>query len=898
MGSGTPGRVERLARAYHRALLHAYPRDFREEFGRDMDETFADRWREARTHGEWAMAHLLLTATLDAARSLLTMRRLSLTTVREMLHLQDLRHAVRLLQRTPFFTLLTLIVLAGGMGVSIFTFSFLYTAMVRPVPLSVGDRLVRVQQREGGRINAPMDVVDLAAIRPQVTTLSTLGGWGEREVILGDADGAGVRRVIETTAVEWNAFDVTRTPPALGRPFRADDEAPGAAPVIVLSHHLWTVAFGGDRAMVGRTIVLDGTPTEVIGVMPPGYAFPVAAESWVPLGAEARTITDRGRMAVNLFGTLADGATRGDAERELSILLRRVWEARPHPADSSAAGPPAALVRTFPMAQMGDEGPTIFALLNLMAALILLLACVNVANLLLARANERLRELAVRLALGASHGRLAMQALWEPVLLVVTGGALATAVAGWGLGEVNAWARRNLEGNLAFWWVWELDRATVLAAGAFITATLAILGGVMVRRAITTRFAEVLRDSGRGGGRKVGRASRLLVVTQVATVCVLMFFGVLSAIAARSLANMNPGYDTRRLLASSLESDPGRQATPEARRALWERLWLGLEGWPEIEHSVLRARLGGADAESGALEFGDGRMLGALARPRAWVHAALGPLDALGIATLEGRQLLASDREGQARVAVVSRALAARGWPGRSPIGERIRLSGAGETGEDDWRTVVGVVGDVQYGDEFSRDRRADAVYIPLAQSDARSVGITFRYRNDAAAAQAALHATVAALDRQLVVGHVQPYDEVLAKLALIARSVTRLFASCFGFALLLAVSGTYGLMSRAIAIRVREIGIRRALGATDASLRRLLLGQGGRQLGVGAVVALPLMLLVGLAFSRFFPVSPWVATASGVGVSAAIVAVVLAASWLPARRALAVAPREALTAE
>ncbi|MCC6929864.1 MAG: ABC transporter permease [Gemmatimonadaceae bacterium] len=900
LGRGAPDRIERTARAFHRALLRAYPRDFREEFGLDMDETFADRWRDARSRGEWAIARLLIGSTVDAARTAVATHLRAISPPRDMLHLQDLRHAVRLLRRTPAFTLLTLFVLAGGMGVSIFTFSFLYTAIVRPIPLSDGARMVRVQQRVGGSVRG-IDAVDLATIRPQLTMLSAVGGWMARDAILGDDNGTSARRVIEATAVEWSTFDLTRTPPAMGRAFRADDERPGAAPVIVLGHRLWQVAFGGDRGIIGRRIVLDGTATEVIGVMPSGFAFPVAAESWVPLGAAVRTVTERGHYTVNVFARLASGATRADAEREVEVLLQRAWRDRPVSADSaetSAGGAPRALVRTFPMAQMGDEGPVVFTLLNLMAALILLLACVNVANLLLARANERAREMAVRLALGASRARLAVQALWEPVILVAVGGTMATALAAWGLDVVNAWAQHHLEGNLAFWWVWRMDGTTLLAAGGFMTATLAALGGVMAVRATGTRYTAVLRDGARSGLRGAGRAARLLVATQVATVTVLMFFGVLSAVAARTLERMNPGYDTRNLLASGIDSDADRQGTPAQRRALWSRLYDGLGARPEIEDRVLRARIGALDSESGALEFGDGRTHGADARPRAWVYASLGALDALGIATVEGRQLLDSDRDGQPLVALVSRSLARSAWPGRSAIGERLRLPGTGERAEDAWRTVVGVAEDVQYGEEFSRNRGAEAVYVPLAQHDAPAVSIAFRHRGDATAAQAALHATFAAIDPRLAPSRVTTYDEVLEKSALIANSVTRLFALCFGFALLLAVSGTYGVMSRAMALRVREIGIRRALGAPDASIRRLLLGQGARQLGVGAIVALPLMLMVGLAFSRFFPLSPWIASASGFAVSSAIVAVVLAASWIPARRALGVPPQAALASE
>ncbi|MBK7833890.1 MAG: ABC transporter permease [Gemmatimonadetes bacterium] len=898
MRPGSPDRTERFVRGLYRLLRRAYPRSFRDDFGRDMDETFADQWRAARARGEWSMARLAIVTMTDTIAEATRARMTSLPAPSDMLHLQDVRYAFRLLARSPLFTLLTLVVLAGGMGVTVFTFSFLYTAMLRPIPLSGGERIVRLQAVEDGSARS-FDAADVARMRPQITTLHDVGTWSAREVVMGSAEGGGTRRVLETTAVEWTLFDATRTPPALGRAFRPDDEAPGAAPVIVLSHRTWILAFGGDSTVVGRRVLLNGVSTEVVGVMPPGYGFPVAADSWVPLGSAVREATEPGRYAVSAFGRLADGATREQASQELETLLRRARSDRPPVAADSSGTRLGVLVRSFPMAQMGDEGPYVFGLLNLMAVLILLLACVNVANLLLARANERSRELAVRLALGASRARLAMQALWEPVALVTIGGGLATALAAWGLGVVNRWAQQHMEGNLAFWWVWGMDTPTIIAAGGFMTVTIAALGGVMAVRATSTRFHDVLRDSGtRAGGRGAGRAARALVVTQVATVTVLLFFGVLSGIAAHRFANMNPGYDTTRLLASSVEPEAARYATTDARRALWTRLYDGMSAWPEVEHVVVRARLGEGDDESGALEFGDGRTLAAGATPRAWVQGVLGSLEALGIATLEGRPLTPGDRAGQAGVALVSRAAAQRYWPGKSPVGERVRLPGTGETGEDTWRTIVGVVDDVMYGDEFSRDRSAVAVYVPLTQHDAGWVTLLFRHRGDAAAAQAALHTTVTTVDPQLVPSRVSTYDEILEKSALIARSVSRLFAICFAFALLLAVSGTYGLMARSIGMRTREIGVRRALGASDRSIQQLLLGQGGRQLGIGAVVALPLMVLVGLAFARFFPIAPWLALSTGVGVSLAIVAVVLAATWIPTRRALAVAPRDALFRE
>lgn len=899
MTRARPDRIERAARAMHRALLRAYPRQFRDDFGRDMDETFADRWREARARGEWSMLLLALRTIGDTIAHASVARAHTLPALSDMFHLQDVRYAFRLLRRTPVFTLLTLVVLAGGMGVSVFTFSFLYSAILRPLPLSDGARIVRVQQVQG-RSTRGFDAADFARMRSQVTMLEDIGTWDAREVVLGSEDGRSAQRVLQVTAVEWNVFDATRTPPALGRPFRADDEALGAAPVIVLSHDLWSIAFGGDSSIIDRAIRLNGVSTQVIGVMPAGYGFPVAAESWVPLGAAVREATEPGRYVVNAFGRLADGATPERAELELTALLRRARGERPTaPADTAGPAPTVA-VRTFPMAQLGDDGPAFFTIINVMATLILLLACINVGNLLLARANERARELAVRLALGASRGRLAMQSLWEPVVLVIVSGALATAIAAAALKFVNQWAHTRLEGNLAFWWTWGMDQPTLLAAGGFTTLTIAVLGGVMAARATNTRFNDVLRDGGaRDGGQRAGRVSRTLVATQVAAVTVLLFFGVLSGIAAFRLGHIETGYDTRNLLAGSVEPDGTRFPTEESRRAYWERLSALIATEGGIEDAVIRARLGTADDERGAIEFGDGRVVPLAEQPRAWLHGVLGPLDSLGIRRVDGRALDDGDRGGQAAVAVVSRAMAERYWPARSPVGERIRLPGIGETSNDQWRTIVGVVTDVPYGDEFAQNpRRNLAVYLPLGQHDAPSATLLFRHKGDAAAAIAGLHLAVTSLDPTAVPDRVQSYDEILAKSALVAGGVSKLFGLSFAFALLLAISGTYGLMARSIGMRTREIGVRRALGATERNIQRLLLGQGGRQLGIGAVVALPAMLLVGIGFSRFFPIAPIISIGVATAVSMSIVAVVLAATWVPTRRALNVSPRDALWRE
>jgi hypothetical protein len=384
-----------------------------------------------------------------------------------------------------------------------------------------------------------------------------------------------------------------------------------------------------------------------------------------------------------------------------------------------------------------------------------------------------------------------------------------------------------------------------------------------------------------------------LVVTQVATVSVLMFFGVMSAIVAHRIVNIDFGYDTRNVLATAVELSGDRYDTRGERSAFFRSLETNLASRPAVNGVLLRTHLADRQSDDGRFQIGAARRAFTNTSARAYVDAVHGSLDAIGITLRSGRLFDARDDEGGQRVAVVSSALAAKHWPGRSPIGQQIRLGVAADS--SDVRTIVGVVSDILLGNPLSRERSADAVYVPLQQVDVGRTMVFVRHRGDAPAAQAAYHASLSAVDPRMSADSVQEFEEMLAKTTIIAVSVTKLFAACFGFALVLAMTGTYGLMARSIGQRTREISIRRALGATDGNVVRLLLGQGGRQLGVGVLIAAPLMVAVALGFWMYLPIGLVLSFGSAVLVSATIVGVVLAATYLPTRRALAVAPASAL---
>jgi len=802
-----------------------------------------------------------------------------------MFHLQDIRYAFRLLARSPGFTLLTVVVLAGGLGLSTFTFSFLHTAMIRPLPLGDGDRIVRLMQLEDGRYRQ-IDLVDVAPLQSSMRSVRNLGAYTRREVIVGRE---GDRRVLQTTATDPGLFAVARTPAFLGRTLVPADAEPGAEPVIVLSHRTWEVVFGEDRSVIDTHVALNGVSTRVVGVMPKGFGFPVAEDAWLALPAVRTAGARAGRDYVAVFARLADGATPDQAAAEATAILRRESAARDTSTGASARI--GAAVESFPEAQIGEERTLVFTAINLLAALILLLALVNVTTLLTARANERVRETAVRLALGASTGRLVMQGMWETIILCVTGGIVGTAAAAWGLSAITRWTTVNLEGNMAFWWVWRMDHVTLLSAGAFVTVAIAVLGSVVSLRATRTNVRDVMQDgSARSGTRREGRLARFLVATQVATVTVLMFVGVLSGVMAQRVVELDPGYDPANLLQASVAPSAERFTTDEARAAVFRNVQARLAEHEAVDNALLRSRLAEKGSNAGSFAVRDRAATGRL--PGANVVATLGAMSTLGIELVEGRMLEETDDKSRAPVVLVSRSLAASQWR-QSPVGQQVRLTGIGDSLQ--WRTIVGVVSDLPYGDPFARDRSTDAIYVPLLQTDAQSTNVFVRYRGNEVAGRQALNQVMGAVDPLLVPESVFRASEVIVKSGLMATSLTKLFGACFAFALLLAIAGTYGLMSRSIGLRTREIGVRRALGATDAMATRLLLRQGAQQVGVGTLVALPILAAVGAAISYYLPLGPALTTTAAVLASTAIMVVVLGATWLPTRKVVRVALRDAL---
>jgi predicted permease len=758
--------------------------------------------------------------------------------------------------KRPGFALSTVLMLAGGLSISLYTFAVLDTMLYRDVPLPEGGSIVKLGAGSWVDIE-PLDAFELATIRADAESLDELGVYrGSRSRV----GAPGVSRGLRSVESDWRIFEFTRTPPQLGRGFVSDDNAAGAEPVAVLSYATWQSVFAGDADVVGELVRIDDRPTRIVGVMPEGYAFPESAEIWLPLGpADLAPLgyTDRG---LETYARLKPGVSAAAAEAELTALVQRVRRERPVEGEQNSD--PVAVLR---FTADGLFGTVFFGILNLLSISILLLAAVNVGNLLLARTNERIKEVGVRIALGAPRLRLVVQTMLENALLCVLGGGVALLLAARALEATNGFARAAYAG-MPFWWTWSLDRRVVAVAGLFLLLTVVAVSVLPVLCVTGVDPNALLRDGTRaGGGRGTGRTSRRLVTIQVALISAVMVVGGAVAVVAHRAATFDNGLDTDGVFTMRVPLPAERYATPAQRLRLYEGLLAELRGAAGIEAAVIMQ-------DPGVTRFAaDGREYATPDDyPGAW-HVVLSETPTpLGPTLLEGRAFDGRDSAAGLKAAIVSASLARAQWPGESAVGRRIDVRLGDREAEP--RTIVGVVSDVRFDPLGTSPMGLSALYVPLPQFTGASARILVRSFADEPRARSAMFEALTRVD-PAITPEIQRYDEARERMTLLAGSLTKLFVGCGLFAVLLAVSGIYGMSRNAVVLRSHEIGLRRALGASNADVIATFVRQGTRQLAAGLGVSALLSALVLLALRQGFAVG----TGTLVLLAAAVVAVVSA---------------------
>jgi predicted permease len=800
----------------------------------------------------------------------------------------DIKYAFRLLSKSPWFTVLTVLVLAGGLAISIYTFAFLSTIIYRDLPLPDGDSIVRINPGQSGFevLAPPLDPYELAQIRTEVSGLSEIGAYRTSQALLGDEDSS---RSAITTETEWNIFEFARTPPLMGRGFVRGDNLDGAEPVAVIGYHIWQSHFSGDPDVVGEVVMINGERTRIVGVMPERFAFPLTTEVWLPLST--RDLDPPGYLATTIqaYERLRPGVSARAAETELTELLQRVQRQRPN-ANEHDLG--VAVVTSFQEAQWGTLGPRVFGVLNALALAILLLACVNVGNLLLARTNERIREISVRVALGAPRFRLIVQMMLENVIVCVMGGLLALFLAVRALkattGFFTAMTER-LGASQPFWWTWGLDSSIAAAAVLFLLLTILLVSVLPVYSVSSVSPSSLLRDGTHGArGRSSGRISRALVTMEVALISIAMLVGSAVAVIAYRAVNFDWGMDTADLFMMEVELPAETYDTGEKQLSFYQSYLAELRDNGRIEAATIMRELGETRfGVAGAEYFSEEDY------PRAMLVTLSETSSPIGPTLLEGRRFDSRDSATGLRTVIVSKSLAETHWPRESALGKRIDVFAPNGTREE--RIVVGVMSDVRYNPVSTSERSRAAFYVPVTQLILPVTRFVIKYRGTDEQARAAMYGALRNLDASLPASRVMRYDTALQELTLFASTMTNLFIGCGVFAILLAMTGIYGLTSNTVVRRTHEIGLRRALGASNGNIIALFLAQGSGQLVVGVLVSALVSSGILYAISQFAPIGASLLTFICTAVLLVVSGLVLISVYVSVRRAVRREPSVAL---
>jgi predicted permease len=796
---------------------------------------------------------------------------------------QDLRYALRSLRRAPGFTLVASLTLALGFGANTAMFSVIQAVLLRPLPYHEPDQLVMVWEHNLPR-QRDRNVVSPANYlrwRERATSFTDLAmyTWSSTVFTGGDAP-----ERVSGRSVTTNLFSVLGAPPALGRVFTAEEGVPGGPEVIILGHGLWQRRFGGDPSVVGRPVAIAGGTATVVGVMPAAFRALGTEEYWEPFTIGAETREPQGRYAM-VLGRLKPGISPERAGAEMITIARGLEGEFP---DFDAGW--SATVVPLTEQVVGGARQMLLVLLGAVA-LVLLIACANVANLTLVRATGRARETAVRIALGAPRGRLARQWLLESLVLAALGGAAGLLLGVWGVDLLKALAPSDVPRLTEI----RLDGGVlvVTALAVLIVGLLAGLPAAVGMRSRHSALAEATQRTTAGGATQRWRQG--LVVVQLALALMLLAGAGLMVRSLGRLLAVNPGFDPTGVLTVELSLPSALYEDGPRRNAFFDQVLEQVRGMPGVSAA-------GAVSALPLTGLASATSFRVVDRPEPaagqWPVADIRSVDegyfpALGIPLKRGRLPAASDAPSSPPAVVINETMARQLWPDGDPIGARVRVNWNDPEMEP---AVVGVVGDVRHSG-LDGDVRP-MIYYPRGQSPSGYMVLVVRSVTDPLALAASIRGVVRQLDPALPVGDIVPMPEYVRRSVADRRYPMLLLGLFGGLAVTLAAIGLYGVVAHGVGLRSREFGVRIALGATPGDLARLVL-TGAGALAVGGVV---LGTAGALASTRVLthllygvaPSDP--GTLAGAAVLLALV--VLFAAWLPARRAARVDPMTALRSE
>ena len=801
---------------------------------------------------------------------------------------QDVRHALRKLRMSPGFSTVAILTLALGIGANSAIFSVVNGVLLRPLPYHEPEQLVTVSSVTERSSSGSLSALDYADLRDQNRVFSEMAAVNNGYYSL---TGDGEPERVSGTTVTANLFSVLGVPAQIGRTLVRGEDQPGQERSVVISASLWQRRYAADPDIVGQTIRIDGDPYTVVGVMPPGFRYPTDAELWVPFVWEGDLVApdNRGAHFLNGIARLKPGVTAAQASADVKEIAKRLEEQYPNTNTGFSAG--ATYLRE---ALVGDVRPALFILLGAVA-MVLLIACANLSNLLLARAASREGEISLRLAMGAGRDRIVRQLLVESGVLAIAGGALGLLLASWGLDLLKAMGPQDLprlqDVSLD---VWVIGFTALLSIG-----TAFLFGLVPALQISRTDLNRSLRDVGRGGraGARNG-ARNLLIISETALAVMLLVAAGLLLKSFVRLQSVDPGFSAENVLAIdvALPGDAYEGGTP-AVGAFYDRLLEQLRALPGVTSAgaTFLMPLTGSTMMSSLVD---------VARPEpepgktplAHIRVATpGYLETIGIPLKRGRSFTQQDRGSAARVVMISEEAARRYWPGEDPIGRTVAIGvdfGMGEMGGE----VVGIVGNVRHTG-LAEDLFPEA-YVPFEQAQIGDVTLLVRTTGDPAALANLVRSTVRGMDPDVPLANMRTVESILQESVAEPRFFMLLVSSFAALAVILAALGIYGVVANAVTHRTQEFGIRMALGASGRDVIRLVL----RNYLPLTAVGLAAGLIAAIAGTRVLASLLFGVGATDLMTFASVVvllaAVSLTASLVPARRATRVDPILALKHE
>ena len=841
---------------------------------------------EARAEAERRFGDLQFTQQYCRAESLRRERERRRVTFLDELR-QDLRYAVRSLRRSPGFALTALLTLALGIGANTAIFSVVRGVLLEPLPFAEADRIARVWH-----VNAATGILRGAVSEPnfldwrrESRVTETMAGFFYADGGTGiDLTGDGEPERLRSALVTDGFFEVLRTPALVGRTLIEEDHVPGKNRVAVLGHGLWATRFGSDRAIQGRSITLNGEPFVVAGVMPPSFTYPAdnAIDVWIPLSYFGPDMIGRERNKgfLSVIARMKPGITTGALRTELAAASTRL--AAEYPEN---AGWTDVVVTPIRDSIVGEVRTPLLVLL-VAVAMVLLITCVNLASLLLARATSRARELAMRAALGAGRGRIARQLLTESLTLTLTGGLLGV---GLGLAAVRA---LTASGGA------ELPRADAIRVDGVVlafTLGLSVLSGLLfglvpVLRAASGDLQGTLRAGARGSVGGGGQRLRSgLVVAEVALAVILVIGAGLATKSFVRLLSVDPGFRSENALVARMSVGPAHN-TPDASMAYYQTVLDRVRAVPGVltagvardlpmvgNGELVRPGIGGRANQGGQL-------------PAAQIHqVSTDYFKAMGIPLQAGRSFEPGDRPGAPLVLVVNQELARRFWPGESALGKFLVF---GTTSVP----IIGIVGDVRQ--RGLAEAVEPTIYIHVAQNFRSGMSIVARTAGDPLSYAGAVRQAIWSVDRNQTISEVTTLDAILGRAVARPRLIAWLLALFGAIGLALGVLGIYGVLAYAVTQRKQEIGVRVALGATPRAVLGLVIGKGMLLAGIGVVIGLGgAYLLTRSMQTVLYGIRPTDPVTFG-QVVVVLLGAALLASWLPARRAVKIDPVNALRSD